>query len=203
MQSDKNTVWFMTENPDKFREARSILDTQGIPIRQHRQAKVEIQDSSLEKIAKFAVETAGLTRPGLLLVEDSGLFIDALAGFPGPFSSYVYKTIGLKGVLDLLHGRNRTAYFQCSIAVASSGFRPRVFTGIVRGSVAKKITGTGGFGYDPIFVPEGFEKTFGQTSVEFKNNNSHRARAFLKFAEWYNRSWTRENRIRAHKRALK
>jgi XTP/dITP diphosphohydrolase len=193
----------MTENPDKFREAKSILDKQGIQIRQIQRPKIEIQDSSLEKIARYAVKTASADRPGLLLVEDSGLFIDALGGFPGPFSSYVYETIGLKGVLGLMEGRGRSAYFQTSIAVGSASLRPRVFNGIVRGSISRKIIGSAGFGYDPIFIPEGFRETFGQTKAEFKNKTSHRARAFLKFANWYNRSRTGRHRVRTHKRALK
>jgi len=193
----------MTENPDKFREAKSILDTQGIRIRQLKRAKVEMQDSSLEKIARFAVKTAPVNPPGLLLVEDSGLFINALGGFPGPFSSYVYKTIGLKGILGLLQGKRRSAYFQSSIAVGSADLRPRIFTGIVRGSVSSKIAGTAGFGYDPIFVPEGFGETFGQTSEDVKNKNSHRARAFLKFAKWYEQSLIGKSQVRSHKRALK
>ena len=204
MRSDRNTVWFMTQNPDKFREARSILDGQGIQIRQLRQAKVEVQDSSLETIARFAVKAASVNRTGLLVVEDSGLFIEALNGFPGPFSSYVYKTIGLNGILSLMHDqRKRNAYFQTSIAVASINVSPRVFTGTVRGSVSRQIRGTAGFGYDPIFIPEGFRETFGQTRADFKNKTSHRARAFLKFANWYNRSRTGRHRVRTHKRALK
>lgn len=181
----------MTENLDKFLEARSILDSKGIEIRQLKRAKVEIQDSSLENIARHAIETASVEHPGLLLVEDSGLFIDALRGFPGPFSSYVYKTIGLKGILGLMEGRRRRAYFQTSIAVGSACLRPRTFTGTVRGSISRKIMGSNGFGYDPIFIPEGCDETFGQTSQEFKNKNSHRARAFLKFAKWYKQSRTR------------
>src|SRR3989475_13078205 len=109
----------MTENPDKFREARSILDGHGIQIRQLRRAKVEVQDSNLEKIARFAVKSAPIHPPGLLVVEDSGLFIDALGGFPGPFSSYVYNTIGLQGILSLMRNeRKRNAYFQTSLSVA-------------------------------------------------------------------------------------
>ena len=193
----------MTENPDKFREAKSILDAQGIQIRQLKQAKVEVQDSNLENIARFAVRTARVNPRGLLLVEDSGLFINALGGFPGPFSSYVYKTIGLKGIIALIQGKRRSAYFQSSIAVGSIGLQPRVFTGIVKGSVSGKIAGTAGFGYDPIFVPVGLQETFGQTSEDFKNKNSHRARAFLKFAKWYNKSLIGRSQGRSHKRALK
>jgi len=204
LQFDSKPVWFITENQDKFREARSILDSQGIQIRQLKRAKVEIQDSSLEKIARHAIKTASVDRRGLLLVEDSGLFIDALRGFPGPFSSYVYKTIGLKGILSLMHDqRKRNAYFQTSIAVASANVSPMVFTGTVRGSVSREIRGNSGFGYDPIFIPEGFKATFGQTKADFKNKTSHRARAFLKFANWYNRSQTGQHRVRTYKRALK
>src|SRR5712692_10336191 len=146
----------MTENTGKYREEKSIPDIQVIRIRQLKRAKVEVQDASLEKIARFAVKTAPINPPGLLLVEDSGLFINALGGFPGPFSSYVYKTIGLKGILSLMQGKRRSAYFQSSIAVGSADLRPRIFTGTVKGSVSRKIAGTAGFGYDPIFVPEGF-----------------------------------------------
>ncbi len=180
----------MTENPDKFREAKSILTTQGIQVRQLKRAKVEIQDSRLEKIAKHAIKTGSADHPGLLLVEDSGLFIHALRGFPGPFSSYVYETIGLNGILRLMQGRNRSAYFQTSIAVGSASLRARTFTGIVRGSISPEIAGSAGFGYDPIFIPKGSRETFGQSTAEFKNRNSHRARAFLKFAKWYKRSQT-------------
>ena len=190
MQFDKKPVWFMTENPDKFREAKSILDTQGIQIRQLKRAKIEIQNRSLEKIARHAIKTASVDHPGLLLVEDSGLFINALKGFPGPFSSYVYETIGLKGILGLMEGRKRGAYFQTSIAVGSAALPSRTFTGTVRGSISRKIIGSAGFGYDPIFIPEGFRETFGQTDAEFKNKNSHRVRAFLKFAKWYKQSRT-------------
>ena len=181
----------MTENPHKFREVKSILDNQGIQIRQLKRAKIEIQDSSLQKIAKHAVETASIDHPGLLLVEDSGLFIDALRGFPGPFSSYVYETIGLEGILGLMKGRKRNAYFQTSIAVGSATIHTRTFTGTVRGSISREIEGSAGFGYDPIFIPKGFSQTFGQSTAEFKNKSSHRARAFLKFAKWYRQSWTR------------
>src|SRR5260370_36208441 len=142
----------MTENPDKFQEAKSVLDTQGIQIRQLKRAKVEVQDSSLEKIARFAVKTAPVNSPGLVLVEDSGLFINALGGFPGPFSSYVYKTIGLKGILGLMQGRRRSAYFQSSIAVGSADLRPRIFKGIVRWSVYVMCVLTAGFGCISIFV---------------------------------------------------
>src|SRR5207245_11788733 len=106
----------MTENLDKFREAKSILTTRGIKIRRLKRAKVEVQDSSLERIAEFAVKRASTYRRGLMLVEDSGLFIDAPNGFPGPSSSYVCKTIGLKAILCLIARRRRTGQYHYAIA---------------------------------------------------------------------------------------
>ena len=186
MQSDKKPVWFMTENPDKFREARSILAPFGVRIQRLNRAKVEVQDPRPENIARFALVSALESHRRPTLVEDSGLFIEALDGFPGPYSSFTYDTIGLQGILDLLrHYRTRRAYFQSTVAFGSPTITPRLFTGKVRGRISKRILGKNGFGYDPIFIAEGSTKTFGQTSQSFKNMKSHRARAFQRFARWF------------------
>ncbi|HYY90876.1 MAG TPA: non-canonical purine NTP pyrophosphatase, partial [Candidatus Dormibacteraeota bacterium] len=122
----------------------------------------------------------------------SGLFIDALGGFPGPYSSYVYGTIGLRGILNLLNGqKQRGAFFQSSIAFGSPTLDPRLFTGRIMGSISKRASGNFGFGYDPIFIPKGSKKTFGQTGLLVKNANSHRAKAFRQFARWFLASSTR------------
>jgi XTP/dITP diphosphohydrolase len=119
-------------------------------------------------------------------VEDSGIFIKALSGFPGPYSSFVYETIGLRGILDMLRRHSdRRAYFQCTVAFGSSGLDAHLFTGKVAGKISRRVVGIKGFGYDPIFIPDGSTKTFGQTSSTFKNSHSHRAKAFQKFAKWY------------------
>ena len=184
MLFDKKLVGFLTENPHKLEEARAILAPYHISIRRLRGSKVEIQSPRLEKIARYAVSQATRNHSGFVVVEDSGLFIDALGGFPGPFSSYVYSTIGLKGVLKLL-GPRRRAFFQSSIAVGSRNMSPKVFTGVVRGRISSRALGRGGFGYDPVFIPENSTKTFGENSKEFKNEYSHRAVALRKFAEWF------------------
>ena len=188
MRFDRRTLWLLTENLRKLEEARSILAPFDISIRRLRGSKVEIQDPRLEPIARYAVNQAIRNHAGLVIVEDSGLFIDALGGFPGPFSSYVYSTIGLRGVLKLL-GPRRGASFRCSVAVGSRKMSPRLFTGIVRGRISSRISGQGGFGYDPIFIPENSTKTFGEHSKEFKNEYSHRAVAFRKLAEWFLQSF--------------
>jgi XTP/dITP diphosphohydrolase len=193
---DKKIVWFLTENRHKLEEARSILAPFEISIRPLRGSKVEIQSPRLETIARYAVKQAIGNHAGLVIVEDSGLFIDALGGFPGPFSSYVYSTIGLRGVLSLL-GPRRGAFFQCSVAVGARKISPKVFTGILKGRISSRISGQGGFGYDPIFIPENSTKTFGENSKEFKNEYSHRAVAFRKFAAWFLQSFNRRRSLEA------
>lgn len=186
MPSDNKTVWFLTENDNKFQEATSILAHFGLRIQRLNLAKTELQDPRPENIARFALISALRVHRKPILVEDSGLFIEALDGFPGPYSSFVYYTIGLQGILDLMRRyRIRKAYFQSTVAFGSPSIKPRLFTGKVRGRVSRRILGKTGFGYDPIFKPEGSSMTFGQTSQSFKNTKSHRARAFQSFARWF------------------
>ncbi|NOZ89276.1 MAG: RdgB/HAM1 family non-canonical purine NTP pyrophosphatase, partial [Crenarchaeota archaeon] len=117
-------------------------------------------------------------------VEDAGLFVDALSGFPGPYSSYVYKTIGVHGILRLLEGEeNRAARFVSVIAYAGP-WGVQLFRGEVKGSIAAEPRGSGGFGFDPIFIPEGADKTFAEMNIEEKNMYSHRARAARKLCSW-------------------
>ncbi len=121
----------------------------------------------------------------MVIVEDSGLFVEPLGGFPGPFSSYVLETIGLTGVLKLMRGsRNRNAYFQAAVALSSPGLSSATFTGYVYGRISEKVQGTQGFGYDPIFIRNGATRTFAQMGDDYKNRYSHRAAAFAKLARW-------------------
>lgn len=151
--------------------------------------KTEIQSTSLHEIAKFAAEEASREHNRTVVVEDSGLFVRALDGFPGPFSSYVHATIGVEGLLQLMRRQNRRdAYFQTALALASPRDSSQQFSGKVHGTISRKPAGTKGFGFDPIFVPNGARKTFAQGGSEFKDNCSHRAMAFRKLALWYIRT---------------
>lgn len=195
LRSGRMTIWFLSGNAGKFQEARTILAPFGITTRHLKRPKVEIQDLNLENVARFALKEALIENRSQTLVEDSGLFIDALGGFPGPYSSYVYGTIGLKGILSLLNGeKRRGAFFQSSIAFGSPTTEPIVFTGRVKGRIAKRISGKLGFGYDPIFIPDRSRKTFGQTGLPDKNMVSHRASAFQQFARWFLASSNRTDR---------
>jgi XTP/dITP diphosphohydrolase len=183
-------VFFATGNVHKFDEARSILAKQGIAVGMLRIKGAEMQSDSLREIAQASAREA-FKRCGLpVIVEDAGLFIDALNGFPGAYAAQAYKTIGNKGVLKLMENvENRKAVFQSAIAYYDGEAEaPVVFEGEAEGEVtAKERRGSGksGFGFDPVFKPSGSTKTFAQMSLEEKNGFSHRANAIRKFAEWY------------------
>ena len=180
-------AFFVTSNIHKFQEARRVLSKYKIATAKLRVGAVEIQDDSLENIAKTsaldAVKNSGLP----IFVEDAGLFVEALNGFPGPYSSYVYRTVGTKGILKLMKNtKNRTAYFQSVIAFSSPEEQPTCFSGKIRGKISLQERGSAGFGFDPIFEPsKGNGRTFAEMTTTEKNQYSHRAEALRKFAEWY------------------
>ena len=179
------TVWMATGNRHKYQEARAVLSKMGVEVRHLDVERVEIQADDLADIAAFSVEQLASAESRPVVVEDAGLFIDHYRGFPGPYSSYALSTIGLEGVLKLMEGvEERGASFK-SVVAFRNGEEARCFRGIVRGRIAHRIRGTGGFGYDPIFIPdEGDGRTFGETTTEEKNALSHRARAFRALGEW-------------------
>jgi XTP/dITP diphosphohydrolase len=177
-------IYFATSNKNKFNEASRILEKYGYELVLFSFEKKELQSTELVEIALQSALIAYTYVNAPVVVEDSGLFIKALNGFPGPFSSYVYKTIGVRGVLKLMEGvTDRSAYFEAAVAIVMPPFE-RVFKGSVYGRIADSPRGTGGFGFDPIFIPENEDKTFAEMSVEEKNKYSHRARAFEKLGIW-------------------
>ncbi len=178
-------LYFATGNPHKLAEANLILKKFGVTLKPAPSPKIEIQSDSLEEIAQYAARAAYSSLRCPLVVEDSGLFIESLNGFPGPYSSYVYKTIGCGGILRLMEGRcNREASFKCVVFYAG-GEVMCSFVGIAKGSIAEEPRGSGGFGFDPIFMSEDLNgKTFSETDPSEKSAVSHRGRAFRALGEW-------------------
>ncbi len=181
-------AFLVTGNTHKFNEARRVLCQYKIATAMLRKIDaVEIQDDSLENVAKASAVDAVRKCNLPIIVEDAGLFIEALKGFPGPYSSYVYRTIGNEGVLKLLEIMpDRNAAFKSVVAYLEPAMNePICFGGEVKGQIVKEKRGRQGFGFDPIFSPSGSSKTFAEMSVREKNEYSHRAFAFREFAEWY------------------
>ncbi len=181
-------AFLVTSNIHKFHEARQILSEYKIATAMLKKVDaIEIQNDNIENVAQASSADAVKKCNLPIIVEDTGLFVGPLKGFPGAYSSYVYRTIGNEGILRLLDKvENRKAYFQSVIAFLSpTAARPMCFTGKVEGQIAKEIHGSQGFGFDPIFKPSNSSKTFAEMSIIEKNRHSHRASAFRKFAKWY------------------
>lgn len=176
---------FVTNNLHKYREVELVARDLGIELDMCKNFKIEVQSDSLEEVVIKSAMLAYLVLNKPVLVEDAGLFIEALNGFPGPYSSYVYRTIGIRGILKLMEGvEDRGAYFKSAAAIA---FDKGVFvaTGVVRGLITREPRGDRGFGFDPIFVPDGETRTFAEMSTEEKNRFSHRAMSTRKVLEMF------------------
>ena len=183
-------IIFASTNEGKFKEILLYLRNFDIEIEFMRFKSTEIQSEILEEIVmeKSKVAYKKIDRP--LIVEDTGLFINSLNGFPGPYSSYVFQTIGNRGILDLLSNKeNRFALFRTVIAY-NDGNAKMTFTGETRGAISDHVT-EGGWGYDPIFTPEGSSFTYGQQGITNKIGISHRTHALNHFAEWYCKNYSK------------
>lgn len=172
---------FASSNKNKYIEVKKILEKFGINVDFFRCSLTEIQSDFIKEIASKKVIDAFLKCKKPVIIEDDGLFIDSLNGFPGPFSSYVFKTIGNKGILKLVNAK-RNSKFQSIIVFCDSKKKPIIFEANVKGKISKSQRGKG-WGYDPIFIPYGKSKTFAELSS--KNELSHRYKALKKFANWY------------------
>jgi XTP/dITP diphosphohydrolase len=175
------TLYFITSNTGKFFEAKEKLRPLGFSVIQKDLGYPEIQAEKLEDVALQGVSHVrkGFNEPFIL--EDAGLFIDALHGFPGVYSKYVFFTIGLPGILRLLNEvKDRKAVFRSVFAYSEPEHEPIISVGECYGTISTEKRGDNGFGYDPIFLPKGLRKTFGEITTNEKNRYSHRSKALDK-----------------------
>ena len=187
------TVWFMTGNAGKVREAKHALEPLGFDVHQLRVDGIDIMEPQCDDLEIVAGEKLRQAQPYLpdskdaLLVEDAGLFVDGLDGFPGVYSAYVLRTVGCEGMLKLMKDNvNRGAEFQAVAALLLDG-EVHLSKGICRGTLALHPSGHDGFGFDPIFIPDDFEKegtnhstkglTFADVDLSVKEQFSHRRKA--------------------------
>ncbi|MCL2143108.1 MAG: RdgB/HAM1 family non-canonical purine NTP pyrophosphatase [Methanomassiliicoccaceae archaeon] len=166
----------ITSNQGKFIEYREALSSFSIDAEHVRIPYDEIQTSELSEVVEKGM--AALKEKGLrdFIIDDSGMFVDALKGFPGVYSSYVQKTIGNAGILKLMENVNeREANFQCCIGCNVNG-KDIIVTGKCDGVILKEEKGTDGFGYDPIFSHDG-KISLAEMPIPEKNGISHRGNA--------------------------
>lgn len=177
------TIYFVTGNKGKLKEAKIKLNEINVNVIQKNLGCPEIQADSLEEVARFGVDHISPIFDKPFILEDAGLFINALKGFPGVYSAYVYRTIGLKGILRLMENKEndqRIAMFRSVYAYKEPDMPPMFFVGECEGIIAKKEQGTQGFGYDPIFIPKGEKRTFAEMETAEKNIFSHRGKSLEK-----------------------
>ena len=176
------TIRFYTSNEGKVREVRELLEGRGYRVAWARRELTEPQADDLEEVAR--AKLAAVPRgKDLALVEDSGIFVAALGGFPGVYSAYVLRTLGLPGILRLVDGKPRAAEFRAVVGLRE-GTRTRFFHGAVKGTLAPRPRGSGGFGYDPIFIPDGKTQTTAEMTSAEKNALSHRGKALRGLARY-------------------
>lgn len=155
-------ITYVTGNWAKIDSARQILEPLGFEIDNVKLDTVEIQADDVEEVAKYSAKWASEKLKCNVLKNDSGLFVEALNGFPGVYTHYADDTIGEDGLLKLLDGvENRKAYFKEALAYQEYGKEPVVFVGITKGTIAKEKSGTYGWSWDFVFIPEGETKTLG------------------------------------------
>ena len=192
-------IVFATNNPHKLKEIQSLLGDHFQLQSLHEigfsgdipEEKTTLEENAMDK-ARFIFEKYG--RP--CFADDTGLEVEALKGEPGVYSARYSGSLKEYGseekrsaanvskLLARLSGnQNRNARFRTVIAYID-GKEEHLFEGIVNGTIIDVRRGAEGFGYDPVFVPEGYKDTFAEMLLEEKNKISHRARAFTQFVEY-------------------
>lgn len=181
-------IYFITGNKGKVLEAKTKFSDLNIDIIQKNLGYPEIQADSLEDVARFGAEYVQKKFNQPFILEDAGLFIDTLNGFPGVYSSPVFYRIGCSGILKLLDGFDedkRKATFRSVYAYSAPGKEPMIFIGECHGTISKKALGEHGFGYDPIFIPNDDKRTFAQMDTKEKNQFSHRGKSLEKLKNFF------------------
>lgn len=182
-----------SHNAGKIAEIKTLLSPLKIEVQsaaELRLGDVEETGTTFEENAKIKANALSLMCGLPCLADDSGLCVDALDGRPGVYSARYAPNRDFKEGMKMLLAEmensgsdNRKAHFSCCLALACPNQKTKVFEGRVDGSISKKPKGSNGFGYDPIFIPEGFEQTFAELGDDVKNKISHRRRALEKFIQ--------------------
>ena len=190
---------FASNNAHKLDEVRAIMPAGITVLSLHEvgfEAEIDETGATLEEnsrikaqaVAAFiAVNGERLAVSGIdgVFADDTGLEIDALGGKPGVYTARWAGEPAAnrkKALAELKDKEDRSAQFRTVITLIKGGQTIQV-EGVVRGRIATEEYGEGGFGYDPVFIPEGYDKTFGELPAEIKNHISHRARALANLVE--------------------
>jgi XTP/dITP diphosphohydrolase len=190
------TFILATTNKHKLKEFKEIINSKNIKIISSKKLfrvkenKKTFKENALKKAKTYYKK---LLSP--IIAEDSGICVDALKGKPGIYSARFAgenasdKENLLKLLSDLQNKKNRKACYKCSIVLYYKNNKYKIFQGACYGKIALNANGTQGFGYDPIFIPNGYKKTFGFIGKKTKNKISHRAHAIEKLVKFIKLNW--------------
>jgi XTP/dITP diphosphohydrolase len=170
-------IYFVTGNENKLKEAEAIL---GRKLEQINMNIDEIQEIEQDRIIRHKAKSAYEQIKKPVLVEDTGIFISALNGFPGALVKWVLKTIGNEGICRIMKDEKNREVIAKTYFCLYDNKTFNIFTGQLKGGIAFKPQGKSGFGWDPIFIPKGYKKSFAQMSAEEKNKISMRKIALEK-----------------------
>lgn len=181
-------LFFVTSNRHKFEEARKVLEKHGINLII---SDINIPEKKYPTEKEVAISKAYAAIKLLkapLIVEDTGIYFEAYNNFPGPNAHIVFEGIGYEGILKLLEGKNRAAFFRTTVTFIRPELNPVSFTGECQGKISERVSKTISFAYDALFIPESETRTFSEMSKEEKDNYSHRRKAMEEFIKWYKES---------------
>lgn len=170
-------LYFVSRNPDKIKEVKAILDSSGVEVIGSNIEIKEIQSQDIDEIVKDKVLKAfkKIKRP--LIVEHTGLFIPAFGNLPGGLTQLFWDSLGAAGFCRYFKAATCTAK---TVIAFCDGKNYKLYSGTIDGTITEKPQGDSTFQWDPIFIPEGYTKTFAEMSMESKNSMSMRNLALAK-----------------------
>jgi XTP/dITP diphosphohydrolase len=177
-----------TGNPGKVREIARVLKAYDIALDPVAVEVPETRSDDVSEIARDKARDALLLVGRPLIVDDTGLFLEAYPGFPGALSKWVVSRIGVAGILRLLDGGSHAAHFRSAVAYAEPGGRTQVFVGTAEGELRRESgpAAEPSLPYDPWFAPrDGDGRVYSEMDVDAKLALSSRARAAHAFAAWW------------------
>ena len=185
-----------SNNKNKIKEYRELLEPYGFNVISLADAGIDIDPEetgeTFEENSLIKAKSIAALTDKVVIADDSGLIIDELPDILGVYSKrfmgentpYIEK---FKAIFEMLKGKKRDAHFTCCITLINYEKEPLQFVGICKGTIAEEPEGVSGFGYDPIFIPSGYNHTFAYLGQEIKDKLSHRGLASAKLREYLNK----------------
>ncbi len=178
-------LYFATGNSHKVEEVSEVLKEYGLEI-DHANPKIEeIDSTSPKKIALDKAKQAFEQLRTSVITEDTGVWFKAYKNFPGTQPKRMFESLGLEGLLKLLKGKDRNAFFLCTICFFD-GSEHKFFEGKLEGKITSKVIkpNANRMPYEKIFIPNGYKKAIVEMTKAEKNKISHRAKATHKLGDW-------------------